>query len=90
MTPSNYSQTLTNFTLKRPSKPLGFTISHSLQRTLREREGKEDGNFSIFQSSLLCNGLRVISSLQLCPQFIFQVNYENDLKIWLLKLFLQK
>jgi len=23
-------------------------------------------------------------------QFIFQLNYENDVKIWLLKLFLQK
>jgi len=32
----------------------------------------------------------VISRLQLCPQFIFQLNYENDVKIWLLKLFLQK
>jgi len=46
-----------------------------------EREGKEDGNFSIFQSSLLCNGLRVILSLLLGPQFIFQLNYENDVKI---------
>jgi len=90
MTPSNHSQTLTNFTLKSPSNPLGFTISLSLQSTLREREGKEDENFSIFQSSLLCNGLRVISSLQLCPQFIFHLNYESDVKIWLLKLFLQK
>jgi len=25
--------------------------------------------------------LRVISRLQLCPQFIFQLNYENDVKI---------
>jgi len=24
------------------------------------------------------------------PQFIFQLNYENDVKIWILKLFLQK
>jgi len=55
-----------------------------------EREGKEDENSSIFQSSLLCNGLRVISRLQLFLQFIFQLNYENDVKIWLLKLFLQK
>ena len=39
---------------------------------------------------MLCNDLRVISRLQLCPQFIFQLNYENDEKIWLLKLLLQK
>jgi len=39
---------------------------------------------------MLFNGLRVILRLQLCPQIIFQLNYENDLKIWLLKLFLQK
>jgi len=32
----------------------------------------------------------VISRLQLCPLFIFQLNYENDVKIWLWKLFLQK
>jgi len=57
---------------------------------LREREGKEEGNFSIFQSFMLCNGLRVIPILQLFLQFIFQLNYENDVKIWLLNLFLQK
>jgi len=34
--------------------------------------------------------LRVISRLQLYPQSIFQLNYENDMKIWFLKLFLQK
>jgi len=45
--------------------------------------------FHYFSMSLLCNGLMVISPLQLRPQFIFQLNYENDLKIWLLKLFLQ-
>jgi len=39
---------------------------------------------------MLCHGLRVISKLQLCPQFIFQLNYENEVKIRLLKLFLQK
>ena len=39
---------------------------------------------------MLCHGLTVISKLQLCPQFIFQLNYENDVKIRLLKLFLQK
>jgi len=65
-------------------------MSLSFQSILAEREGKEDGYFSIFQLSLLCNGLKVISRLQLCPQFIFQLNYENDVKIWLLKLFLQK
>ena len=52
---------------------------------LREGEGKEEGD-----CSMLCNGLRVISRLQLCLQFIFELNYENDVKIWLLKLFLQK
>ena len=52
--------------------------------------GKEEGNSSIFQSSLLCNGLRVISRLQVYRQFIFQLNYENDIKIWFFKLFLQK
>jgi len=66
-----------------------LTIFLSLQSTLTKKEVKEEGNSSIFQSSLLCNGLRVISRLQLCPQFIFQLNYENDVKIWLLKLFLQ-
>jgi len=35
-------------------------------------------------------GLSVISRLQLCPQFISQLNYENDVKIVLFKLFLQK
>jgi len=54
------------------------------------REGKEKGNSSNFKSFLLCVGLRVISRLQLCQQFIFQLNYENDVKIWLFKLFLQK
>jgi len=44
----------------------------------------------IFQSSLLCNGLRVISRLQLCPSFIFKLNYENDVKTWLMKLILTK
>jgi len=57
---------------------------------LREGEGKDEGDCSISQSSMLCNGLRVISRLQLCLQFIFELNYENDVKIWLLKLFLQK
>jgi len=47
----------------------------------------EEGNCSIFKSSMLCHGLRVISRLQLCPQFIFQLNYENDVKIWILELF---
>jgi len=51
------------------------------QLPLREKEGKEEGNSSIFKASLLCLGLRVISRLQLCPQFIFQLNYENDIKI---------
>ena len=41
------------------------------------REGHQEGNSSIFQSSLLCLGLTVIWRLQLCPQFIFQLNYEN-------------
>jgi len=57
---------------------------------LREGEGKEEGDCSIFESFMSCNGLRVISRLQLCLQFIFELNYENDVKIWLLKLFLQK
>jgi len=102
---SNHSQTLTNFTLNPPSftvnrlkvhntnshsNPLEFIISLSLQLTLTKREGKADENSFIFQSSLICNGLRVISRLQLCPQFIFQLNYESDVKIWLLKLLLQQ
>jgi len=29
---------------------------------------------------MLCNGLKVISRLQFCSQFIFQLNYENDVK----------
>jgi len=45
-----------------------------------EREGKQEGNSSIFLSSLLSLGVRVISRLQLCPQFIFELNYENDVK----------
>jgi len=45
-----------------------------------EREGKEEGNSSIFLLSMLCNGLKVISRLQFCSQFIFQLNYENDVK----------
>jgi len=65
-------------------------MSLSLQSILAEREGQEDENFSIFQLSLLCNGLRVISRLQLCPQSIFQLNFENDIKKRLFKLFLQK
>ena len=55
-----------------------------------KKEGKEEGNSSIFKSYMLCLGLRVISRLQLCSQFIFQLNCENDVKIWLLKLFLEK
>jgi len=42
---------------------------------------KEEGYSSILKSSLLCPCLRVISRLQLCPQFIFQLNHENDV-IW--------
>jgi len=41
----------------------------------------EDEHSSIFKSSLLCNGLRVISRLKLYQQFIFQLNYENDVRI---------
>jgi len=74
--PSNHSQTLTN--------------SLSIQSTLRERAGKEERYSSIFKSSLLCIGLRVTSRLQICTQFIFRRNFENDVKIWLLKLLLQK
>jgi len=43
-----------------------------------------------FNHLMLFNGLKVISRLQLCPQFMFQVNYENDVKIWYLKIILQK
>jgi len=39
------------------------------------------GDCSIFQLSMLWNGLRAISRLQLCLQFIFELNYENDVKI---------
>jgi len=53
------------------SNPLEFIISLSLQSNLTEREGRLDENSFIFQSSLLCNGLRVISRLQLYRQFIF-------------------
>jgi len=53
------------------------------------KDGKEDENSSIFESYLLFNDMSVISRLQLYPQFIFQHNYENYVKIWLLKLFLQ-
>jgi len=68
------------------SNALDVKLSLSLQSTLREKEGKEEGNSSIFKSSVLCHGWRVISRLQLCSQFIFQLNYGNDVKIWLLKL----
>jgi len=44
----------------------------------------------IFQSSLLCNGLRVISRLQLRPSYFFELKYENDVKTWLMKLILTK
>jgi len=64
--------------------------SPSNQPTMREKEGKEKRTSSIFQSSLIFDDLRVISRLQLCPQFFFQLNYENDVKIWPLKLFVQK
>jgi len=49
---------------------------------LREREGKEVEIPLFFNQLRLCNDLRVISRLKLCPQFIFPLNYENDLKIW--------
>jgi len=103
--PSNHSQTLTNFTLNplltpliylkwttetSNSNPLESIISLYLQSTLREKEWKEEGDSSIFKSSLLCLGLMVISRLKLCPQFIFQLNYENHVKIWRFQLFLQK
>jgi len=55
-----------------------MSSSLSLQLPLRQKEGKEEGNSSIFKSSLLCLCLKVISRLQLCPQFVFQLNYEND------------
>jgi len=67
-----------------------MSSSPSLANQLWWREGKEEENSSIFKSSLLFHGMRVISRLQLCLQFIFQLNNENDLKIWLLKLFLEK
>jgi len=51
-------------------------------------EGRE--KFVYFKSSLLCHGWRVILRLQLCSQFIFHLNYGNDVKIWLLKLFFKK
>jgi len=28
--------------------------------------------------------------IKLCLKFLFQRNYENDVKIWILKIFLQK
>jgi len=55
-----------------------------------EREGKEDRNSSILESPSLRHDFRVISRLQLRPQFFFQLNYENVVKILLLKLFSQK
>jgi len=48
---------------------------------LEGERGEGRRNSTIFQSSLLCHGLRVILRLQLCPEFIFQLNYENDVKI---------
>jgi len=57
---------------------------------LTEGDGKEEGYSYVFKSSLSCSGLRMISRLQLCPQFIFQLNYENDVKLSLFKLFSQK
>ena len=45
------------------------------------REGKEGRNSSNLKSSLLCLGLRVTSRLQLWPQFIFQLNNENDVNM---------
>jgi len=62
--------------------PLDVILSLSILSTLWEREGKKEEKSSIFKSCQLCLGLRVISRLQLCPQFIFQLNYENDVKIW--------
>jgi len=56
---------------------------------VRERGRKREIPL-FFNHLMLFNGLKVISRLQLCPQFMFQVNYENDVKIWYLKLFLQK
>jgi len=35
----------------------------------------------MFTLYLLYLGLKVISKLQLSTQFIFQLNYENDIKI---------
>ena len=73
--PSNHSITSTSFTLNpltftfNPlkvnktslhSNPLESILSLSLQSMMREREGKEDGNSSIFQSCLLYNGLRAV------------------------------
>jgi len=82
--PSNHTQTSTNFTLNQ----ITFTFnplkvikkSFTFLSTLREREGKEVEIPLFFNQHRLCNGLRVISRLQLCPQFIFQLNYENDEK----------
>jgi len=43
-----------------------------------------------FNHLRLCNGLRVISRLQLSPQFIFQLNYENNENIWNLEIIFTK
>jgi len=52
--------------------------------------GEGRGKFLYISIILLCHGLRVISKLHLCLIFIFQLNYENNVKIWLLNLILQK
>jgi len=77
--PSNHSQTLTNFTLNPPTFTLNLLKVNNTN--LREKEGKEKGYSSVFKSCWLCLGLRVISRLQLCPHFIFQLNYKNNVKI---------
>jgi len=100
--PSNHSQTLLlshplsplihlKWTTKTSHcNPLDVILSLSIQSTLKEREEKEEENSSIFKSSLFCLGLKVISRLQLCPQFIFQLNYENDIKKRLFKIIFRK
>jgi len=62
--PSNHSQTSTNFTLNQ------ITYTFNVEG---ERVGKEERNSPIFQSFMLCNGLRVTLRLQLCPKLFFNI-----------------
>jgi len=60
---------------------LDVILSLSLQSTLREREGKEVENSSIFKVIFVMQWFEGDIKITIMYEFIFMLNYENDVKI---------